>query len=460
MKAKWIKKSLCLLLCLGMAAAAMAQSEAPSVLERVQNVDNPELSELIRLAIENKSKLRSLDQREIMELIRKVSLSYTQIKLFDQQIAEVSRKIEANTGPAEIRYELTLVKTELEAKMMTEVANLRELMGIIPKHAFDKKPIKSLSSWIILRVLDQGVYVLENLQPFNEWWARQRLKSLGLQSEKEALDYIREKLKDPNNFPIRIDHSYTAEMSNAAKVLHGKVVSLITEANCQMEAEVNLTQLENLSHGVSMFFIRGGTISTLHAGGIQIKRPDGGPKPLVTGAVEPNDLEQHILWRLLHPKNVPLKFRIEHDQTSSKLSKQTADKVRAVAKDLGISELVDVERILVEAVPGTAFLGRWQAMTKGEIQTIDIQPTGACVFVKSPGSIPPIRAGMSVPGMWFLTPKEIFMDIKDKRSDGYWVYRGHLDKEGHLVVDRVEIHVDGSLRVERDKLPTVFKKVH
>jgi hypothetical protein len=224
-----------------------------------------------------------------------------------------------------------------------------------------------------------------------------------------------------------------------------------------MEAEVNLTQLEYVSLGVSMFFIREGTISTLHAGPAPIKRPDGGPKPLVTGVVEPNDLEQHILWRLLRPKNVPLKFRIEHDQTSSKLSKQTADKVRAVAKDLGISELVEVERILVEAVPESDFLGRWQAITKGDVQIIDIQPIGVCVFTMSSGTRP-IRGGMSVPGMWFLTPKEIFMDIKDQRP-GYNIYRGQIDKEGKLVVDRGEIHVDGSFRLESLR-PTVFKKVY
>jgi len=446
-----------------MATAAIAQGDTSSVLDRVQNVDNPELSELIRLAIENKSKLHRLDQIETMELIRKVTLSYTQIKLFDQQIAEVSRKIEARTGPAEIRYELTLVKTELEARLMTELANLRELMGIIPKHAFDKKPIEALSSWVTLRVLDQGVYVLDTLQPFSENWSRRRLKSLGLQSEKEALDYVREQLKDPNNFPVRIDHSYTAEMSNAAKDLHGKVVSLIREAHYQMEAEVNLELLINVGWGESTFFLRNGTISTLHAGGKPLKRPDGGSKPLVTGVVEPNDLEQHIMWRLLFPKNVPLKFRIEHDEASAKLARQTADKVRVVAKDLGISELVEVERILVEAVPESVFLGQWQAITKGDIQTINVQPRGVCMFVQSSGS-KPIRGGMSVPGTWFLTPKEIHMDVKDSGIEiggtVYYIYRyrGYLDKEGKLVVDRGEIHVEGSFHPFPN--PTVFEKVY
>jgi hypothetical protein len=337
-------------------------------------------------------------------------------------------------------------------------------MGIIPRHAFEKQPIKSLSSWVILRVLDKGVYVLDTLQPFFDDWAKKRYKSLGLQSEKEALDNVRERLKDPNNFPIRIELLYNAEMSNAAKVLHGKVVSLAREANCQMEAEISLTLNTWSRAGESMFFLRNGTISTLHAGAKPVQRPDGGSKPLVTGLVEPNDLDQHILWRLLFPNNVPLTFRIEHDQTSSKLARQTADKVRAVAKDLSIGELVEVERILIEAVPETTFLGRWQAITKGEFQTIDIQPTGECMFVKSRESAS-AKGETSIPGTWFLTPKEIYIDIKDSgikvKGVVYYPnrYRGYLDKEGNLVVDRGEINSRGSFRLI-GPYPTVFKKVY
>jgi hypothetical protein len=347
---------------------------------------------------------------------------------------------------------------------MTEVANLRKVMGITPRHPFEKQPIETLSSWVFLRVLDQGVYMLDTLQPFREDWAKRRYKSSGLQSEKEALDYVGERLKDPNNFPIRIELLYTAEMSNAAKVLHGQVVSLAREANCQMEAEISLTLNTWSRAGESMFFLRDGTISTLHAGAKPLQRPDGGSKPLVTGLVEPNDLEQHILWRLLHPYNVPLKFRIEHDQTSSKLAGQTADKVRAVAKDLNIGELVEVERILIEAVPETAFLGRWQAITKGDFQIIDIQPTGECMFVKNRESAS-AKGETSIPGTWFLTPKEIHMEIKDSGIEIKGVvyyphrYRGYLDKEGKLVVDRGEINSRGSFRLISPH-PTVFKKVY
>jgi len=471
MKAKWIKRLPCLLLCLGLATAAIAQSDTPSVLDLVQNVDDPELGELIRVAIESQAKFRGLTQEdtlaqeETLELTHKVTLSYTQIKLFNQQIQEVSRKIGATTGPVEMRYSLLLAKTELEAKRMTEVANLRKIMGITPRHPFEKRPVETLNTWLRLNVIDERIYILETLKPFRDWWKVLRWKSAGLLSMRETLDYIRKRLNNKNDLPIRIDIYYTSSTKAAVEDLHGKIVSLVEEANVQMEAELRTEPRTWTGSGVSPLFIREGTISTLHAGGIRLQRPDGGSKPIVTGVVEPNDLEQHIMWRLTKPKNVPLSFRIEYDETSTALARQTADKVSAIAKDFGISELVDVKRILVETVPESAFLGRWQAITGGDIQTINVQPTGICMFEMSDrftfrtpkGAIKP---GASVPGRWFLTPKEIFMDIKDRRSNCYAVYRGHIDKKGHLIVNSGEILPHGSFHVIEMEQPTVFKKVY
>ncbi len=454
MKAVRIKKSLCLL-CLFLAAVAMAQNQTLSVLDRVQKVDDPELGELLRLAMENR---KGMNENEAFEIMRKVTISYVQIKLLDQQIAEVSRKIKAETGPAEMQYELLLAKTELESKLMTELANLREIMGIIPRHAFEEQPVETLNTWLSFNVIDERVHVLDGLKPFHEWWITRRRNSAGLMSEREALDYVREQLKNKKNLPIRIDLYHNPSTAAATEDLHNKIVSLSREANAQMQTEVRTELSVFKGSGVSPLFIREGKISTLHAGGKGLQRPDGGSKPLETGVVEPNDLEQHILWRLTAPKNLPLTFRIEYDEASTALARQTADKISAIAKDLGLGEVVDVERALVDSVPESDFLGRWQAITKGEVQTIDIQPTGVCVFVQSPGS-KLIRGGMSVPGRWFLTPKEIHMDIKDKRSDGYWVYRGHLDKEGKLVVDRGEIYPQGSFHRDVQSL-MVFKKVY
>ncbi len=444
-----------------MATVALAQSKTPSVLDRVQNVDDPELSELIRVAIQNRG---SRDATSTMELIRKVTLSYAQIKLIDQQIAEVSRKLETQTGPAEMRYELALAKTELEAKMMTEVANLRELMGIIPRHAFEVQPIKTLNAWISLQIIGERVYVLEGQKPFQDWWARRRWKLAGFLSEKETLDYIRGKLKDGNNLPIRLSIQYNPDTKGVSEDLRSRIISLARETHSQMDTEVRLEQIEFVGSGTSTFFLRQSKITTFYTQPVQ--RPDGGPNLLSTGLVNPNDLEQHILWRLTKPRNVPLTFRIEYDQASALVAKLVADTVRDVVNSFDIDELVDVESILVEPVPETAFLGQWRGNTIGDIQAIDVRPNGVCQVRMgdrfgrklTPGAV---KARASVSGTWLLTTKEIVIDINDKINtpDGsVFVYRGYLDEEGNLIVAREQIYPQGSFQ-EYGPSDTIFRKV-
>ena len=60
-----IRKSACFL-CLGLAAVVAAQSKMPSVLDRVQRVDDPELGELIRVAMVVEGR-ENLDQKQRLE---------------------------------------------------------------------------------------------------------------------------------------------------------------------------------------------------------------------------------------------------------------------------------------------------------------------------------------------------------------------------------------------------------
>jgi len=441
MQDRWIKKSLCLL-CLSVAAVAMAQSETPSILDRVQKVDDPELAELIRVAIENR---KNLDQKETLEIIRKVTLSYVQVKLLDQQIVEVSRKIEAKTGPAEMRYELLLAKSELESKLMTELANLREIMGIVPRFPFEKQPIPNLNAWVNLQVLDQRVVVYDGVKPFSDYWAMARYKVAGVLSEKEALDYIRGRLKDKKNLPMRIDINYRAETRSAGERLRDAVIPLAQETNTDMDVEVRLELIWWVGSEEAPFFLREGKIRTLYAEAVP--RPDGGPKFLTTGLVDPNDLEQHILWRLSYPGNVPLKLRLEYDKASALMAKQVAQTVKTVAQGLGLAELVEVAEVLVEPVPQTMFLGRWEALGKGYLQAIDVQPQGICQVIMGDGS-EAIQAGARVKGTWMPTTKEIFVDINDKVwGKGEYYYVGFINQKGNLVVDRADIYLQGSLRL-------------
>jgi hypothetical protein len=464
MRTEQIKKLLCVL-CLSLSmvltSAAMAQTETPSILDRVQKVEDPELAELIRVALE---KRRDISQEATFEFIRKITQGYVQIKLLDLQIQEVSRKADSQTGPAEMRYELLLAKAELESKLATEMANLRELMGIVPKLPFAEQPIETLNAWISLQPIDGRVYVLEGQKPFAEYWIYRRWKSVGLLSEKETLDYIRGRLNDKESLPVRFRINYKPETKGMAEYLRSKIMTMAKETHSQMDTEARMEPITFAGSGTSTFFLRQGKITTFHPHDVQ--RPDGGSKPLSSGLVNPNDLEQHVLWRLLKPGNVPLTFRIEYDEASALLAKMVADTAKDVIKRLGITELVKIESVLVEPVPETAFIGQWRSSTRGDFQIIDVQPNGICQVTMGdrlgrPTTPGMLRPGVSVKGTWFLTTKEIMIDIDDKITtpEGTeYAYRGYLDQEGNLIVDRGQILPQGSFH-EYGPSRTILKKV-
>jgi hypothetical protein len=458
----WMNKPVCLA-CLGLLAVLTAvglgqtavdgaPGGTPSIMDRVQRVDDPELAELIRTGMANH---KNISERDALEIVRRITQSYAQIKLLDQQIGQVTRKIEAAIGPAEVQYELRLAKTELELKRMTEMANLREAMAVIPRFPFEKQPTPNLHAWLNLNVIDQRVCVLDTIRPFIDDWTTSRHKVVGLLRVEEMFDYVRGRMKDKSSLPIRIDVYYQPGKNSEAQGLYDKIMSLARETNAQMETEVRLELITFAGSGESTFFLREGKIRTLYpAAGV--RRPAGGRDLLTTGLVDPNDLEQSILWRLTAPNNVPLRFRIEYDEASAQLAKQIADAAKAAAKRLGLAEVVEVAGALVEPVPEAVFLGQWQAIIQGEIQTIDVRPAGVCQVTMGKGS-QGIPAGANVGGTWLPTTKEVIIDIKDK-GQHYYVYRGSVNAEGNLVVDRGIIYVQGGFYISGPSR-TVFTKV-
>jgi hypothetical protein len=440
----------------------MGQSQTPSILARAQRVEDPELGDLIRMAIENRKSIINISMEETFEIVRKVTQSYSQIKLLDLQIEQIAQKAEATTGPAEMRYELLLAKAELESKRTTEFANLREMVGIIPKLPLAVQPIQTLNAYVSLQMIGERLYVLDCQKPFIDWWVIQRWKSVGLLSGKETLDYLRGRLKDENNLPMRIDVYYDSETDAGARNLRNKIISMSRETKSQMDTEVRLNPISFVGSGNSTFYLRQGKITTFYTHAMQ--RPDGGSESLVTGLVNPKDLEQHILWRLTKPKNVPLTFRIEHDQASASLARQVADTARAVIKRLGVGELADVETVRVEPVAETVFLGRWLSATRGDIHEIDVRPNGVCQVTmgdrfgkdKTPGAI---KAGTTVSGTWLLATDKIVIDIKDRNSTGTdSMYRGYLEEGGNLIVDKGIIYPQGSFHVWGEPRQMILKR--
>ncbi len=452
MQTRQIRNLLCLL-CLSVATVVAGQSETPSVFERVQRIDDPQLGELIRVALDNHG---GTDQKEKLELIRKVTLSYAQIRLFDQQIAEISRKLESTPGPADVRYELVMARTELESKLMTELTNLREVMGVIPKFPFDKQVVETLHTWLHLNPISPDrVYVLDTKKPIIDWWAYSRYESLGLMPPQKVLELIRERLKDPNNLPAKIDILWTGE---TAQDLRDKTMELVRQMGAAAKTEVGLWKNDFIGSGEAPFFLRQGKITTLYP--VPVERPDGTPdKALRTGPVEPQDFEQHILWRITFVWNLPFTFRIEHDQASSDLAQRIADQIKTIANRLGVSDLVGVQSVLVEPVPEQAFLGQWWVDGKSEIQALNVQPGGKCSLTWRRDARSK-RAGTTVTYPWTITTKEIVIDPgEDSKADWNWyTYRGYVNADGHLALEKGLIYPQGAFYRAGDPTMT-FQKV-
>jgi hypothetical protein len=463
MRTEQIKKLLCVL-CLSLpvvlAAVATGQSQTPSILDRVQKVEDPELGDLIRLALENR---KNVSQEGAFNIVRQITETYSQIKLLDLQIEQLAQKAEATRGPVDMRYELLLAKAELESKRTTELAKLREMVGIIPKLPLAVQPIQTLNTYVSLQMIGERLYVLDCQKPFIDYWVVQRWKFTGWISEKETLDHLRERLKDENNLPMRIHIYYDPEEYDAARDLRNKIISVAKDTHSQMDTEVRLEEITFVGSGNSTFYLRQGEITTFYPHAM--KRPDGGPESLATGLVNPKDLEQHILWRLTKPKNVPLTFRIEHDRASASQARQIADTAMAIIKRLGIGELADVKMVPVEPVVETDFLGRWRGEARGDIHEVDVRPEGVCQVTmgdrfgkdKTPGAI---KAGTTVPGTWFLTTNEIIMDINDKSPHGAdYYYRGYLEEDGSLIVDKGMLYPQGSFQVSGEPRQMILSKV-
>jgi hypothetical protein len=240
-------------------------------------------------------------------------------------------------------------------------------------------------------------------------------------------------------------------MNSAAGNFQRQLRAIAVETNTQMEAEIHAEVITWTGTGQAPFFVRGGQIRTLYP--VPVRRPDGHDnKTLATGLVESGDLAQHILWRLTMPKNVPLTFRIEYDRAGFDQAQHVANEIRRIAKRLNIDELVDVNSVLADPIPEAIFLGQWRAVTAGEIKEVAIRPEGKTELLMrkwSDHGAPMTR----VAAPWTLGTKDIFIET------GTWeMYRGEIDGEGRLVLDRGQIYPQGTWNDEGGS-PIAFEKI-
>jgi hypothetical protein len=402
---------LLILLCAGsffLIPSVWAQQQTPSVLSRVQTVEDPELGDLIRVAVENHQRTHDNPAQNVspqeLEIVQKVTESYARIKLLDEQIEQTARKIKGG-GSAEVLQEMTLAKAELESKRTTELGKLREVMGVIPAHAFGRRPTDELKTWLHLDVAGDRVVVTEDA-------ASGKSSTLaGVMTKSAGIEYIARQLKGENRLPIRIDIHRTADGVSLSEQLESEVIQLVKKSNVQMQAEVHLDEAIQVRHVHGLFVQDRRVWTSLNQ--------QQGKRSYVTGLIEPNDLTGTVERWIVGPRKVPATILINYWRGEEEAAAQVSQSVTETTRRLGLSAFVDIKRMLLPPDPVELYLGRWEAAGEGDITALDVRENGNVVMSQRTTS-------MAV--SWSLRDRTLVVNT------GSRLYQGELDSQGRLVI--------------------------
>ena len=345
------------LLLAGFVSTSAGKGQA-SVLSRVQTIDDPELGELIRVALENLPETKRLRQanhyakdypqmkqaEETAKLhtVRLVTEAYVHIKLLDSQIEQSTAKLASSNLPDALAREFFLAKVELESQRATKLAELREIMHIIPRHALGRKPVKDLNDWLRLDVVGDSVLVFARSKPFTDDELRMYDVFVKLMSTKEAMSYAVSFVADRAHHPVRVDIMRDSAGVKFSEELQEELISTIKRAKLELDAEVHLGEDAHRSRERHIYALR-------HELGPQLIRKPlviGGKRAMITEVREPIDAEEfdkYVRAELVGvPERLPVKFFVKYDEQSEDLALQAAGTIKDIAKKHGVDKLVEV----------------------------------------------------------------------------------------------------------------------
>ncbi len=338
----------------GLASASAGKGQS-TMLSRVKTIDDPELGELVRVALENLPETKRLQQMSPygkdyeqakaaeatarLRTVRLVTETYMHIKLLDSQIEQSEAKLASSNLPESLARELVLAKAELEYQRATQLAELREVMNIVPRHALGRKPVKELNGWLTLDVVGDSVLVFTCAKPFYEVESRRHHVFVKLMSEQEAMKYALDYILNRDHHPVRVDIMRNRGGIEFSEDLEKELIRTIRRTQIELDAEVHLSEDVQKLHVDSLAALNGRigeNISKRYRGNriatIKLNDP-----------INPEDLDKNVRNKLVgEPGRLPIKFRIQYDQQSKNLASQAEETVRDIANKHGVEKLVEI----------------------------------------------------------------------------------------------------------------------
>ncbi|AQT69920.1 hypothetical protein STSP2_03120 [Anaerohalosphaera lusitana] len=183
----------------GTAGSALAAEDEPTVLERVRKVEDPELAELIRIAVEN---LPADSPKG--KVVRLVTEKYAQIKLLNEKINQTEKKLGSKNLSDSVRPELVIALASLKAESVSIIAELRETMGIVPSTPLGPKKTEELHTWIHVDFLDGAIRLCNLKRPFENDVCKNNSADAKFVPSERVKEGIKQLLEGTNAFPARI----------------------------------------------------------------------------------------------------------------------------------------------------------------------------------------------------------------------------------------------------------------
>jgi len=344
----------------GLASSACGK-EGESILERVQVIEDPELGELVRIALANLLEtkeaarlyetwqgyssgtkryelgkqyrvVKKREEEKKPKVVRAVTETYAQIILLDTQIEQIDKKISSSRTTEAVQAELILARAELEARRMTKLAELREIMNIVPKHAFGRKPVETLGTWLSFDVIGDFVYVFNYLRPYREAQNHWQSEPVGAMSRKAAVGHIKDLMREKYRLPVRVDIFRNESGIKFSEELYEELIQVFKNAKVELDAEVYLDDEIRQKDQGSEYFVREGKV---------YDNEDRMRRKQARDELRVFDEIKHLVGL---PKRLPRKFIIRYDTESKDLASRIADAIKVKAKELGVEGFVEIEQ--------------------------------------------------------------------------------------------------------------------
>ncbi len=308
-------------------------AEQGSILERVAEIKDPELGELIRRALANSPKLE-YDQAGKATLVRRVTESYLQIKKLDSQMEEVNEKLESLETSDADRVELTMLKADLQTSLARQLAELRETMNLVPEAKY-RHSVDAFNTWLAFDVTGaDSVCVFKYSHPFHErepdTWSPTESECLLVKmiSLPEAIEYLRGLVKSKVYFPIRVDIFRNSDGSEASERLKEDIDWIIKSENLEWQ-EVEVFVSEQIRPKVNAMEVIIKQDGVFWLDGVLLAR---GQQDVIAW------FESHVNSKMSRPGGLPFRFYIQFNDESEDLAEKSAEAIKKMVADLGLNQ--------------------------------------------------------------------------------------------------------------------------